>query len=502
MLLRCLNRQRKHIIEPRWRFSAVKYLSITHDDDLDDLDETTTLKPRGKHSNFKFMDKVKLEVRGGKGGNGCISYDILAPGKKRPNGGSGGRGGNIYLVADKGQTSFSFQTFHFNASDGLHGGSDGLTGRRGKDIYIKVPCGTLVRESSDEEEDNYSLFEDDFDEFDEEDEDEDVKNEDEDEDEDEVEDEDEDEDEDKNMQGEGRNTDDAIDLDEHEDVLLVAEGGKPGIGNGVMAGTAARRTKSMPRTKQPGSEGEHRSLVLELKLIADVGLVGFPNAGKSTLLAALSNAQPRIAPYPFTTLHPNVGVVEYSDTKRLTMADIPGLVEGASDNKGLGHAFLRHIERTKLLLIVVDVSGSENGRPLRQLNALLDELRLYDESILSKPIVIFANKTDISSAFNEALLPASVALGEVSHPSDSVIEKKKRGRPPKTNSLLTAKTNANVKQLDPDAIAHFEQVAMLQELKKKAHALNVVLVSGSAEQGSGLAQLAHVIRVTLERGAI
>jgi Obg family GTPase CgtA len=258
----------------------------------------------------------------------------------------------------------------------------------------------------------------------------------------------------------------------------------------------------MPRTKQPGSEGEHRSLVLELKLIADVGLVGFPNAGKSTLLAALSNAQPRIAPYPFTTLHPNVGVVEYSDTKRLTMADIPGLVEGASDNKGLGHAFLRHIERTKLLLIVVDVSGSENGRPLRQLNALLDELRLYDESILSKPIVIFANKTDISSAFNEALLPASVALGEVSHPSNSVIEKKKRGRPPKTNSLLTAKTNANVKQLDPDAIAHFEQVAMLQELKKKAHALNVVLVSGSAEQGSGLAQLAHVIRVTLERGAI
>jgi GTP-binding protein len=144
----------------------------------------------------------------------------------------------------------------------------------------------------------------------------------------------------------------------------------------------------------PGQPGQHRSILLELKLIADVGLVGFPNAGKSTLLHALSNARPKIAAYPFTTLHPSVGVVEYTDMERVTVADIPGLIDGASENRGLGHAFLKHVERTKVLLFVVDGPGTEGRCPTADLKSLFKELELYNPDLLKKPSLIFANKAD------------------------------------------------------------------------------------------------------------
>jgi GTPase len=151
-----------------------------------------------------------------------------------------------------------------------------------------------------------------------------------------------------------------------------------------------------PASKLPGRPGDARTIVLELKLIADVGLVGYPNAGKSTLLKAISNAKPTVAAYAFTTLHPSVGVVEYSDLERVTVADIPGLIDGAHENRGLGHDFLKHIERTKVLLYVVDAAGTEGRDPATDLRHLINELRLYDEELLTKPALVFANKHDLT----------------------------------------------------------------------------------------------------------
>lgn len=188
-----------------------------------------------------------------------------------------------------------------------------------------------------------------------------------------------------------------ISLDKHNAILLVAVGGKGGQGNKAASGQRAMSRHSMPTAKIPGGPGQQRSLLLELKLIADVGLVGFPNAGKSSLLAALSNAHPKIAPYPFTTLTPSVGIVEYSDLERLSVADIPGLIEGASEDRGLGHEFLRHIERTKMLLFVLDGAGSEGREPRDDLRTLVSELRLYGHGLLDKPSLVFANKCDLQA---------------------------------------------------------------------------------------------------------
>lgn len=178
-------------------------------------------------------------------------------------------------------------------------------------------------------------------------------------------------------------------------MLLLAEGGSAGIGNKAMKGTKQSRKKSLPQSKVPGEPGEIRSILLQLKLIADVGLVGYPNAGKSSLLRALSNAKPKVAAYPFTTLHPSIGVVEYSDLETITVADIPGLIEGASDNRGLGHDFLKHIERTKVLLFVVDAASTEGRKPADDLRSLIHELRKYDHRLLQKPALVFANKSDL-----------------------------------------------------------------------------------------------------------
>ncbi len=186
-----------------------------------------------------------------------------------------------------------------------------------------------------------------------------------------------------------------IELDKHNDTLQVATGGAPGVGNKSAAGTANRKSRSLPRHKLPGQQGEIRWLLLEMKLIADVGLVGFPNAGKSSLLRSLSNARPAVAPYPFTTLKPMVGIVEYSDMRRISVADIPGLIEGASENKGLGHDFLKHVERTKALLFVIDAAATENRKPVDDLRCLLKEIEAYDPSLLKKPCLVFANKLDL-----------------------------------------------------------------------------------------------------------
>ncbi|KAG5180601.1 P-loop containing nucleoside triphosphate hydrolase protein [Tribonema minus] len=175
-------------------------------------------------------------------------------------------------------------------------------------------------------------------------------------------------------------------------MVLAARGGAPGLGNQIMAGS--RKHRSMSPKKLPGAHGESREFELELKTIADVGLVGYPNAGKSTLLGIMSHAKPETAAYPFTTLHPQVGHLEYSDARQVTVADIPGLIDGAHLNRGLGHEFLRHIERTKALVYVVDVAGTEGRDPCQDLFSLREELFLYDETLPLKPSLVVANKID------------------------------------------------------------------------------------------------------------
>mmetsp|Transcript_12417 Transcript_12417/g.18611 ORF Transcript_12417/g.18611 Transcript_12417/m.18611 type:complete len:456 (+) Transcript_12417:3-1370(+) len=347
-----------------------------------------------EYTQHKFIDKVQIEVQAGRGGNGCISYEVLSPGKKRPSGGNGGRGGHVFIISENSHSmiGLNFSTLHFNAQNGTHGGSAGLTGKNGVDLYITVPVGTVVTERE-----KLDIFPDE-DTFEEEDENNELDVED-------------------NTDNDGYNFDNmdsnddnssAVSLDEPGQVLLVAEGGRGGIGNQNMAGTATRRQKSLPVTKLPGNTGESRSIILELKTMADVGLVGYPNAGKSSLLRALSNATPRVGPYPFTTLNPSVGIVEYSDLERISVADIPGLVDGAHENRGLGHDFLKHIEKTKALLFVVDVSGWEERQPAEDLRHLLYELEMYDPKLLQRPAMVFANKIDLP-VMNKQFLKRLVA---------------------------------------------------------------------------------------------
>jgi GTP-binding protein len=185
-----------------------------------------------------------------------------------------------------------------------------------------------------------------------------------------------------------------VDLTEHGQRFVLCKGGRGGLGNRNFA-TAARQA---PRFAQPGEPGEEGEFLLELRIIAEVGLVGYPNAGKSTLLTAISHARPKIAPYPFTTLHPQIGIVEYSDFHRLTVCDVPGLIEGAHRNIGLGHAFLRHIERCKILVLLLDMAGTDNRAPWDDYKNLLNELELYDPTLLERPRLVVANKMDEPTA--------------------------------------------------------------------------------------------------------
>ena len=302
-----------------------------------------------------FIDKTTIFVQAGHGGKGSMSFlrKKFVP-KGGPDGGDGGRGGDVVLVASHGESSLvdlHFQT-NWKAEHGVDGSGQQMTGRRGADCRIKVPMGTLV--------------------FD-------------------------------------KETDQLVcDLREDGQECIVARGGKGGLGN-LHFVTPVNRA---PRICQPGLPGEERTLELELKTIADVGLVGFPNAGKSTLIGAVSNAHPKTASYPFTTLFPNVGIVETDDYRRFTLADIPGLVEGAHENCGLGEEFLRHIERCRMFCYVLDMGGVDGRSPIDDLRILREELDQYEPGMSARPYIIVANKMDLpESAENLAALKASEPAG-------------------------------------------------------------------------------------------
>jgi GTP-binding protein len=291
-----------------------------------------------------FIDQVEIHVKGGDGGDGCASLrrEKYVP-KGGPDGGDGGDGGSVYLVAVEGiDTLLDLKgRHHWHAEGGRPGRGKGMHGRRGRDKVVRVPPGTLIYD---------------------------------------------------------RETGVLLkDLVATEEPVRVAAGGRGGRGNKHFA----TPTHQTPRFKEPGKPGEERWLRLELKLIADVGLVGLPNAGKSTLLSRLSRARPKIADYPFTTLEPQLGIVEMPGYRRFVMADIPGLIEGAHEGRGLGDAFLRHIERTRVLLHLIDVMPSE-GDPVENYHVIRGELTKYSTLLANKPELIVLNKMDLTGAEDEA----------------------------------------------------------------------------------------------------
>jgi GTP-binding protein len=349
-----------------------------------------------------FIDEIKIYAQAGHGGKGCVAFHREAYiTKGGPSGGNGGRGGSVILQADHDLNNLIGQYYvpRLIAPGGDAGMGKGMDGHAGKNLIIKVPCGTLVWKLP-----SAKPIE---------------KIEDEDEDEDEA------EQENKNPMfststgkrpllrraASGRameidlSKDDAdaeklsvlspkgelvADLTQHGQQFVLCKGGRGGLGNRNFA-TAARQT---PRFAQPGEPGDEGDFLLELRIVAEVGLVGYPNAGKSTLLTAISRARPKVAPYPFTTLHPQIGIVEYADWKRLTVCDVPGLIEGAHKNVGLGHKFLRHIQRCKILVLLLDMAGTDNRKPWDDYKQLLSELELYDPALLEKPRLVVANKMD------------------------------------------------------------------------------------------------------------
>ncbi|MBE6363548.1 MAG: GTPase ObgE [Lentisphaerae bacterium] len=327
---------------------------------------------------MSFIDKTQIRVKAGDGGSGSCSFrrEKFIP-KGGPDGGDGGAGGNVILEASTSESSLVSLVFKrsYRAKNGTNGAGKGLYGHKGDDLILKVPVGTVVRDL-----DSGEVI---------------------------------------------------ADLDENGAQAIVANGGRGGRGN-IHFATSTNRA---PRKFESGREGEERQLELELKMIADAGLVGYPNAGKSTLISNLSDARPKVAPYPFTTLHPVVGVVEYPDYRRLTLADIPGLIDGAHRNVGLGHAFLRHIERTSVLLYVLDMGGVDGRAPWDDLVSLEQELELYLPGLSKRPSLIVANKMDLPDAeANLAelkqrlagdareIIPVSVGLGETGILADRIRE--------------------------------------------------------------------------------
>lgn len=279
-----------------------------------------------------FLDEITLYLLAGNGGNGCVSFrrEKYVP-KGGPDGGDGGDGGNIYFIASKNISTFSHlkYNYRFKAPNGDNGRGKNQTGKKGKDIFIKLPLGTVVFE----------------------------------------------------------NNEIVIDLKEDGQVFLAAKGGKGGKGNQHFA-TAVNQT---PRKATNGTKGEEKQYYLSLKIIADIGLVGFPNAGKSTFLKETTNAHPKVAPYPFTTIYPNLGTFSYDGLKYYIIADIPGIIEGASSGKGLGIRFLKHIERTSCLFFIIDGEGLSY---LDQLKTLFSELAKFESNLLNKPFLISISKID------------------------------------------------------------------------------------------------------------
>jgi GTP-binding protein len=288
-----------------------------------------------------FVDEVDIHVTAGDGGRGCLSFrrEKSVP-RGGPDGGDGGAGGSIYIVASPRKNTLIDFRYHpeFEARRGQHGQGSNRTGHSAADLEIEVPNGTVVYEKDP-------------------------------------------------AGGELRLL---ADLTEEGRKVLVAKGGRGGRGNARFVSS----TNRAPRRTEPGEPGEERLLRLELKLLADVGLVGFPNAGKSTLISRISAARPKIADYPFTTLTPNLGVVDLGEGRSFVVADVPGLIEGAHAGHGLGDRFLRHVERTKVLLHIVDVSSASGREPVQDFDIIQEELRLFDPALAAKPQIVAANKID------------------------------------------------------------------------------------------------------------
>lgn len=285
-----------------------------------------------------FADRAKIYIKSGKGGDGHVSFrreKYVANGG--PDGGDGGDGGSVYFVVDEGlNTLTDFRHIRkYSAGNGEEGGKRNCAGKKGDDIFIKVPAGTVIKEAE-----SGKVITD--------------------------------------MSGENTR-------------VMILKGGKGGNGNQHYATS----TMQAPKYAQPGQPAMELELMLELKVIADVGLVGFPNVGKSTFLSKVTNARPKIANYHFTTLNPNLGVVDLDDAKGFVIADIPGLIEGASEGVGLGYEFLRHIERTKVIVHIVDAASTEGREPIEDIYAINKELEAYNPEIASRPQIIAANKIDV-----------------------------------------------------------------------------------------------------------
>jgi len=354
-----------------------------------------------------FVDSVKIVARAGHGGNGCVALlrEAFRP-KGGPCGGDGGRGGDIVLEAchDINNLIAQYYSPRIVAKNGLPGQGKGKTGKSGPTVVVKVPCGTTIwrlvdpetagiqkayQRGSDSGQEDLSESEAsiketgaadgmirhqgsergveiDLEQTQEE-----------------------ETDSEPRLQKEL-----AADLVEDGQRFVLCRGGKGGLGNQHFANSKHQT----PRFAQPGQPGDEGSFLLELRILAEIGLVGYPNAGKSTLLTAISKARPKIAPYPFTTLHPQIGVLEFSDYHRITVCDIPGLIDGAHQNVGLGHAFLRHIQRCRALVLLIDMAGTDARKPWDDFKQLRKELELYDPKMLEKPYVVAANKMDMKES--------------------------------------------------------------------------------------------------------
>ncbi len=318
-----------------------------------------------------FLDSSVVTFRAGKGGNGVIAWrrEKYIP-KGGPTGGNGGHGGSIYLQADT--SLFSLEAFRnrrlINAAAGSDGGSNLKQGKTGQDLVISVPCGTLVKDPITKE----VLF----------------------------------------------------DLSDANQKILLCKGGKGGKGNHCFKSP----THQAPNLCTPGQEGEVMEYELELKLIADVGLLGMPNAGKSTLLSDLTNIRVKIGAYPFTTLSPNLSFIQFEDFSRILIADVPGIISGAHEDKGLGLSFLKHIERTNVLVYLIDVSPTEGRDPFEDYQILHNELKLYRDDLLEKPSIVVLNKIDEdqaserAKAFRAAYTGDSTLLFEISALSGEGLE--------------------------------------------------------------------------------
>lgn len=326
-----------------------------------------------------FVDQVTVTLKAGKGGNGCVSFrrEARVP-KGGPDGGHGGDGGSVHLIADENISSLAYYRFHpiHKAKNGAPGEGGNRQGKRGVDIRLRVPVGTVVKDTGG------VLF----------------------------------------------------DLIAHGQEGVAAKGGRGGRGNA----SYATSTHQTPREWQPGRPGEEKEIVLELKLIADVGLVGFPNAGKSTLISRISAARPLIADYPFTTLAPNLGVVDIGKYRSFVVADIPGLIEGAHLGQGLGIRFLRHIERTKILVHLVDVSPYSGRDPLEDYRVIMKELEAFSPEVAARPQVLAANKIDLLGGDKARLMRLRRMAARKKIPFFAISAIKREGLKPLIEALARA----------------------------------------------------------------